>query len=163
MPVYFGGEQVGVLDQLKIGGKYDVKSIQKEDGTQKYQITTLEQGGIIPKGTLKIEEDGIYDVSEYAEVDVGIEEYQPNADMIWAKSVCEADEEDREYSSDFKHLIMFYDDVSSCSLTVYHGGATKTSDGEYYTNDTSEDFSVEHVWDDTNARDSNVYPGKKVR
>lgn len=56
MPVYFNGEKVGVTNAPLIGGKFDVQSVVKADGTQKLQITELPFGGELPRNNLVVDE-----------------------------------------------------------------------------------------------------------
>ena len=90
------------------------------------------------------------------------QEYQPNADMVWARQVCENDVQDGFTG---KFLIMLGDLSETTPLPILPKGAIKTSDGVYYTNDKSVVVTVTHTWDDTNARISESYQGRynKVR
>lgn len=60
------------LADRKVGGNYTIKSIANEDGTQTFEITTVQEGGIRPTGILKIRQNGIYNIAEYEQVEVEI-------------------------------------------------------------------------------------------
>lgn len=75
------------------------------------------------------------------------DEWQPDADMVWAKSVCENDVQE---GFQCKVLQMINNSETTTNIVVPSDGAVKTSDGGYYTE------NVTHTWDDTNARQSAV-------
>ncbi len=81
-------------------------------------------------------------------------EWQPNADMKWAKSVCENDVQE---GFTYKVLQMISDGYVYTDIVVPSGGAVKTSDGGYYT------ANAKHTWDDTNARVATNYSNTKLR
>ena len=82
------------------------------------------------------------------------DEWQPDADMIWARNVCENDTQEGSFQYG-KFLTMTDSESSTTVITIPTSGAVKTSDGSYYTYATS-GSSVTHTWDDTNARQSEV-------
>lgn len=73
--------------------------------------------------------------------------WQPDADMQWAKNVCE---NDVQQGFTYKVLQMISDGYVYTDIVVPSGGAVKTSDGSYYT------ANAKHTWNDTNARQSAV-------
>ena len=75
------------------------------------------------------------------------DEWKPDADMVWAKSVCENDVQE---GFQCKVLQMINNYYPYTDIVVPNNGAVKTSDGGYYTE------NVTHTWDDTNARQSEV-------
>lgn len=81
-------------------------------------------------------------------------EWQPNADMKWAKQVCENDVQD---GFTYKVLQMISDGYVYTDIVVPSGGAVKTSDGGYYT------ANAKHTWDDTNARVATSHTNMKLR
>lgn len=80
--------------------------------------------------------------------------FQPNSDMLWGKGICESD-----IQEGFTHKVLhMIDDTSlQTDIVVPSNGAVKTSDGGYYTSDT------QHIWNDTSARVSENYNGRKLR
>lgn len=78
--------------------------------------------------------------------------WQPNPDMVWAKSQWEALAQGR-----IGYLRMHYakDLVNDF---FYEQGTVVTSDGQTYQNSEG----VEHIWDYSNSRISEVYPNTKV-
>lgn len=88
-------------------------------------------------------------------------EWQPNADMVWAKEVCENDVGPTEC----KLLQLIGDSDVTSNIYIPKYGYVKTSDGAFYENNTSTYTSVTHTWDDTNARASEGFKGiyEKVR
>ena len=81
-------------------------------------------------------------------------EWQPNADMKWAKSICENDVQE---GFTYKVLQMISDGYVYTDIVVPTGGAVKTSDGGYYT------ANAKHTWDDTNARVATSHSNMKLR
>lgn len=87
--------------------------------------------------------------------------WQPNADMVWAKEVCENDVGPTEC----KVLQMINNlDVTS-TFYISKNGYAKTSDGRFYEGSPQGTLSVTHTWDDTNARISEGFKDiyEKVR
>lgn len=80
--------------------------------------------------------------------------WQPNADMKWAKSICENDVQE---GFTYKVLQMISDGYVYTDIVVPSGGAVKTSDGGYYTE------NAKHYWDDTNARVATSHNDMKLR
>ncbi|OFV69171.1 hypothetical protein [Acetobacterium wieringae] len=80
--------------------------------------------------------------------------WQPNPDMVWAKSQWEALAQGR-----IGYLRMHYakDLVNDF---FYEEGTVVTSDGQTYHNSAAE--GVEHIWDYSNSRVSEVHPTTKV-
>ena len=81
-------------------------------------------------------------------------EWQPNANMKWAKQVCENDVQE---GFTYKVLQMISDGYVYTDIVVPSGGAVKTSDGGYYT------ANAKHTWDDTNARVATSHSNMKLR
>ena len=81
-------------------------------------------------------------------------DWQPNADMKWAKQVCENDVQE---GFTHKVLQMISDGYVYTDIVVPSGGAVKTSDGGYYTAD------AKHTWDDTSARVATSHSNMKLR
>ena len=80
--------------------------------------------------------------------------WQPNPDMVWARSQWEALAQGR-----IGYLRMHYakDLVNDF---FYEAGTVVTSDGKTYQNSAAE--GVEHIWDYSNSRVSEVFPATKV-
>lgn len=81
--------------------------------------------------------------------------WQPNPDMVWARSQWEALSGGR-----IGYLRMHYakDLVNDF---FYEEGTVVTSDGKTYQNPAAS-FGLEHIWDYSNSRVSEVYPNTKV-
>lgn len=81
--------------------------------------------------------------------------WQPNPDMVWARSQWEALSNGRH-----GYLRMHYskDLINDFFFEV---GTVITSDGQTYFIESSENY-VEHIWDFSSSRNSEVYPDTKV-
>lgn len=80
--------------------------------------------------------------------------WQPNPDMVWAKSQWEALAQGR-----IGYLRMHYA-KDLVNEFFYEEGTVVTSDGQTYLNSAAE--GVEHIWDYSNSRVSEVHPTTKV-
>ena len=81
--------------------------------------------------------------------------WQPNPDMVWARSQWEALSDGR-----IGYLRMHYakDLVNDF---IFEEGTVVTSDGQTYHNSAAT-YGVEHIWNYSNSRVSEVYPNTKV-
>lgn len=85
-------------------------------------------------------------------------EWQPDADMQWARSVFENDVQE---GYTYKVLMMMDGYEAQSYITGYYNAGysspkvIKTSDGAVY-NNSSSNFSITHTWDDSNAKQSKV-------
>ena len=94
------------------------------------------------------------------ETEATSEEYKPDADMVWARKILEADTNSQNPAlGAYKLICLLRGESSTTTFMVPLSGAVKTSDGAYY----STHSTITHTWDDTNVKTSAVYPNMKLR
>ncbi len=82
-------------------------------------------------------------------------QWQPNADMVWARSQWD------EVSNGRSGFLRMHYSKDMINEFFYESGTIMTSDGATY-EVTIDNMPLEHVWDYSNSRQSEVYPDTKV-
>jgi hypothetical protein len=83
-----------------------------------------------------------------------------NPDLAWAKSVYENTNLE---GYPYKTLELSFAYGRSSKFNIPVGIKLMTSDGQLYENNETSQISIEHIWNDENAKETTYYIGKKLR
>lgn len=83
-----------------------------------------------------------------------------NPDIMWAREEFEKAEME---GYPYKTLLLCLSDTPKAVFTVPINSIIVTSDGQLYDRSVISSTTIEHVWDDTNAKTAEYYPSNKLR